>query len=82
MGLWDKLSRVGSYVRKRRRSLGPEGYSQFKRGREYERKRADREREQAKDSAEQEREVAEREREYEERYTGERERDIERERTD
>ena len=82
MGLWDKLSRVGSYVRKRRRSLGPEGFLQFKRGREYERKRADREREQAKDSVEQEREVAERERKYEERYTGERERDIERERTD
>jgi hypothetical protein len=82
MALSDKLRRLGSYVRERRRSLGPEGYSQYKRGRDSDRKRAVRERERAMKSAEREREVAERGREYDERYTRQRERDIARERTE
>jgi hypothetical protein len=82
MGLWDKLRRVSTDVRKLRGSRGPDSYFRYKGKREYERKRADRERERAAGEAEREREDAERERRYEERYTGERERHAARERTD
>jgi hypothetical protein len=82
MGLWDKPRQASNYLRKLRLSLGPDSYSEYKRGREYERVRADHVREDAKDSAERDREKAERERGYEERYTREREGDIARERTE
>ncbi len=72
MGLWDRLGQVSSYVRRLRLSLGPDSYFQYRRGREYDRKRADHEREQATDSAERERGEAERGREYDERYARER----------
>jgi hypothetical protein len=82
MGLWDRLGQVGSYVRKLRLSLGPDSYFQYRRGREYERKRADDERAQATVSAERKRGEAERGRQYDERYAGERERDVARERSE
>jgi hypothetical protein len=89
MGLWAKLRQAGSYLRKLRLSLGPDSYFQYKRGRTYERKRADRALENAEDSAEHDRqdaergrEKAERERGYQERYAGEREGDISRETTE
>jgi hypothetical protein len=82
MVLWDKLRQAGNNLRKLRLSLGPDSYYQYKRGRKYERKQADRAREQAKDSAQREREVAGRGRGYEERYAREREGDIARERTE
>ncbi len=75
MGLWDKLREASTYLRKLRSSRGPDSYFQYKRGREDERKQAEREREYAKDSAQRGREKAEREREHEERYTREREGD-------
>jgi hypothetical protein len=80
MGLWDKLGQASDYLRKLRRSLGPDSYFQYKRGRKDERKQADHDREQAHDFAEREREAAERRREYDERYTREREGDVARER--
>ena len=80
MGLSDKLRQASSYLRKLRRSLGPDSYSQYKRKRNYERKQADHDRDRAQDSAERERETAEREREHGERYEREREGDIARER--
>jgi hypothetical protein len=82
MALWDKLRQVGTDVRKLRLSRGPDSYFRYKGKREDERKRDDREREQAAGRVEREREEAERERHYEERYTGERERQIARERTE
>jgi hypothetical protein len=82
MVLWDKLRQAGNNLRKLRLSLGPDSYFQYKRGRKYERKQADRAREQAKDFAQREREVAGRGRGYEERYAREREGDIARERTE
>jgi hypothetical protein len=72
VGAWDKLRNVGSYVRNRLRSHGPDGYFQYKRRRERERKQADRGREDAERSVERERQEAQRGREYEERYTAER----------
>ena len=82
MGLWDKLRHASGYVRNLRRSLGPDGYFQYKRWRIYERKQAERDRKRATDSAERRGEKAEREREYEERYAREREGGIARERTE
>jgi hypothetical protein len=71
-GAWDKLKRVGSYVRMGWRSSDRDSYFQYKRGRERERKRAERGHENAERSAEHEREDAQREREYSKRYTAER----------
>jgi hypothetical protein len=82
MGLWDRLGQVSSYLRKLRLSLGPGSYFQYRRGREYERKRAEHESDRATDSAARKRGEAERERGYDERYAGERERDIARERSE
>ena len=82
MGLRDKLRQASNYLRKLRLSRGPDSYFQYKRRREYERKDAEHARDRAKDSADRERDEAERGREYEERYTGEREGDIARERTE
>jgi hypothetical protein len=86
MGLWDKLRHASGSVRNLRRSLGPDGYFQYKRWRIYERKQAERDRardrKRATDSAERRSEKAERERGYEERYAREREGGIARERTE
>jgi hypothetical protein len=72
MGVLDKLRKVGNYVRKGWRPTGPDSYFQYKRGRERQRKEAERGREDADRSAELEREEVQRGREYEERYAAER----------
>jgi hypothetical protein len=70
--MFDKLRSVGNYIRRGWRSTGPDSYFQYKRGRERERKAAERGREDTDRSAGLEREQALRKREYEERYTAER----------
>jgi hypothetical protein len=82
MGLWGKLGQVSSYVRRLRRSLGPDSYFQYRRGREYERKHARQEAERTTDAAEHKRREAERARQYDERYATERETDLARERSE
>jgi hypothetical protein len=72
VGVGDKLRKVGNYVRKRWRSTGADSYSQYRRGRERERKEAEHVRKGAERHGEQERVEAERERDYEERYEAER----------
>jgi hypothetical protein len=72
MGVMDKLKKVGKYARKGWQSTDPDSYSHYKRGREHQRKEAERGREHADRSAELEREEARRGREYEERYAAER----------
>ena len=72
MPVFDKLRRVGNYIRKGWRSTGPDSYFQYKRGRERQRKQAERVRKDADRSARLEREEAQRGREYKERYTAER----------
>ena len=72
MGVLDKLRKVGNYVRKGWRSTAPDSYFQYKRGRERQRKQAERGRKDADRSAELEREEVQRGREYEERYAAER----------
>jgi hypothetical protein len=72
MGALDKLRKAGDFVRKRWRSTAPDSYFQYKRGRERQRKRAERGREDAERSTELEHDQAQRRREYEERYTAER----------
>jgi hypothetical protein len=68
----DKVRKVGNYVRRGWSSTDPDSYSHYKRGRERERKQADRSREEADRSAELDREEVQRRREYEERYAAER----------
>ena len=68
----DKLRKVGNYVRKGWRSTAPDSYFQYRRGRERQRKQAERGREDTKRSAELERGAAQRGREHEERYAAER----------
>ena len=72
MGVLDKLKMVGNSVRKGWRSTGPDSYFQYKRGRDRQRKRAERGRQDADRSAELEREEVQRGREHEERYAAER----------
>lgn len=72
MGVVDQLKRVGNSVRKGWRSTGPDSYSHYKRGREQQRKQAERGLKNADRSAALEREEARRGREYEERYAAER----------
>jgi hypothetical protein len=72
MGVFGKLRKVGNYVRKGWQSTGPNSYSQYKRGRERQRKQAEWGREEADRSAELGREEVRRGREYEERYAAER----------
>ena len=67
-----KLRKVDNYLRKGWSSTDPDSYSHYKRGREHQRKEAERGREHADRSAELEREEARRGREYEERYAAER----------
>jgi hypothetical protein len=68
----EKLRKVGNYVRKGWSSRNPDSYSVYKRGRERQRKQAERSREGADRSAELERQEVQRGREYEERYAAER----------
>jgi hypothetical protein len=72
MGVLEKLRKVGNSVRKAWRSTGPNSYFQYRRGRERQRKQAERGREDTEHSAELEREAAQRGREHEERYEAER----------
>jgi hypothetical protein len=72
VGVLDKLRKVGNYVRKGWRSTAPDSYFQYRRGRERQRKQAERGRQDADRSAELEREEVQRGREYEERYAAER----------
>jgi hypothetical protein len=72
MGVLGKLRQVGNYMRRGWHSTDPDSYSSYRRGRERERKQAERSREEADDSAELEREEVQRGREYEERYAAER----------
>jgi hypothetical protein len=72
MGVLDKLRTVGNFARKGWRSANPDSYSHYKRGRDRERKDAERGQKEADRSAELGREEARRGREYEERYAAER----------
>jgi hypothetical protein len=72
MGVGDKLKNIGTLVRKRWRSVDPDSYDHYKRGRERDRKQAEQRREDTEHHGDQEREKAERGREYEERYRAER----------
>ena len=72
MGVLGKLRQVGNYMRRGWHSTDPDSYSSYRRGRERERKQAERSREEADDSAELERQEVQRGREYEERYAAER----------
>jgi hypothetical protein len=72
MVVLDKLKKVGNYVRKGWVSTSPDSYFHYKRGREHQRKQAERSREEADRSAELEREELRRAHEYEERYAAER----------
>jgi hypothetical protein len=72
MGVLDKLRKVGNSIRKGWRSTGPDSYFQYRRGRERQRKQAERGREDTERSAELERGAAQRGREHEERYAAER----------
>jgi hypothetical protein len=72
MVLLDKLRKVGNYVRKGWVSTNPDSYSHYKRGRERQRKQAERGRKEADRSADLDREEVQRGREYEERYAAER----------
>jgi hypothetical protein len=72
MAVLDKLRKVGNYLRKGWGSTNPDSYSRYKRGREHQRKQAERSRQEADRSAELEREEVQRGREYEERYAAER----------
>ena len=82
MGLGDKLRKVSHSARKLWLSRAPDGYSQYKRRREHERKDEEHQRERAQGRAEQEREQAARGRSYEAHYAADRERDSARERTE
>jgi hypothetical protein len=72
MTMFDKLRSVGNYIRKGWRSSRPDSYFQYKRGRERERKRADRVRVDADRSAALEHEEAQRTSDHKERYAAER----------
>ena len=72
MGVFDKLRRVGNYVRRGWPSMSHDSYFQYKQGRERQRKQAEQGREDAVRSAELEHKEAQRMREYEERYAAER----------
>jgi hypothetical protein len=71
-GVLEKLRKVGNYVRKGWSSSDPDSYSHYKRGRDRQRKQAQRSHEEADQSAELERQEVQRGREYEERYAAER----------
>jgi hypothetical protein len=72
MRMFHKLKSVGNSIRKGWRSTRPDSYSQYKRGRERQRKQAERDLEDTDRSAGLKREEAQRKREYEERYAAER----------
>ena len=68
----DQLRKVGNYVRNVWSSSNPDSYSHYRRGRERQRKQAERSHEEADRSAELERVEVQRGRDYEERYSAER----------
>jgi hypothetical protein len=68
----DQLRKVGNYVRNVWSSSDPDSYSHYRRGRERQRKQAERSHEEADRSAELERVEVQRGRDYEERYSAER----------
>jgi hypothetical protein len=72
MGVFDKLRRVGNYVRRGWPSMSPDSYFQYKQGRERQRKQTEQARKDADRSAELEHKEAQRVRGYEERYAAER----------
>ena len=72
MDVLGELRKVGNFMRKGWRSTNPDSYSHYKRGRERQRKDAERGSKDADRSAELRREEARRGREYEERYSAER----------
>ena len=72
MSVFDKLRSVGNYIRRGWRSTDPDSYFQYKRGRERQRKRAERALEEDDRSAELKLKDVQRGREYDERYTAER----------
>jgi hypothetical protein len=72
VGAGDKLKNIGTYLRKRWRSTGPDSYDHYRRRREHSRKQAEHTRQTAERRREQEREDAERGREYADRYWAER----------
>jgi hypothetical protein len=72
MDVLGKLRQAGNYMRKGWHSTNPDSYSYYKRGRERERKQADRSRGEADHSVELDRKRVQRGREYEERYAAER----------
>ena len=72
MGVFDKLRRVGNYVRRGWPSMSPDSSFQYKQGRERQRKQTEQARKDADRSAELERKEAQRVLGYEERYAAER----------
>jgi hypothetical protein len=72
MGVFDRLRRVGNYLRHGWPSMSSESYFQYRRGRERQRKEAEQRRTSADRSAELEHKQAKRVREHEERYAAER----------
>jgi hypothetical protein len=72
MGVFDKLRRVGNYVRRGWQSMSTDSYFQYKQGRERQRKQTEQARKDADRSAELEHKEAQRVRGYEKRYAAER----------
>jgi hypothetical protein len=72
VGVGEKLTNIGTYIRKRWGSTDPDSYEQYRRGRERTRKEAKHTVERAERRAEQERKDAERGHDYVERYKAER----------
>jgi hypothetical protein len=72
MGVFDKLRRVGNYVRRGWPSMSPDSYFQYRQGRERQRKQTDQARKDAGRSADLEHKEAQRVRGYEKRYAAER----------
>jgi hypothetical protein len=72
MGVFDKLRRVGNYVRRGWPSMSPDSYFQYKQGRDRQRKQTEQARKAADRSADLEHKEAQRVRGYEKRYAAER----------
>jgi hypothetical protein len=72
MGVGDRLKNLGTSVRERWRSIDPDSYFQYKRGRERKRSQDEQGREAAERRDQKKREVEKRGHEYEERYRAER----------
>jgi hypothetical protein len=72
MGVGDRLKNLGTSVRERWRSIDPDSYFQYKRGRERKRSQDEQGREAAERRDQEKRKVEKRGHEYEERYRAER----------